>query len=177
MCVKYETRLRIGNRAVKAGIGDQPFKQPAAFTRRILFNLEAGPENAEGSRAAWAQLADRILTPPYLSSEADVTHSRLNRSQNAAPGVPNQFLILCTDGLSDLFEGIPAGEHAQRYVDAVVPPAVRDERAMFSIDDNLALRVLKSALGGDDSNALSQMITVESSRPWLDDITVLVQIL
>lgn len=102
---------------------------------------------------------------------------RLTRTRGAVPGVPNQFLILCTDGLPDLLEGVPAKDHAQYYVDAVVPRGVRDERAMFNVDDNLALRLLKNALGGEDSNAISQMVTVRSDQPWLDDITILVQIL
>ncbi|EJD00916.1 protein serine/threonine phosphatase 2C [Fomitiporia mediterranea MF3/22] len=128
-------------------LGDQPFKQPAAFTRRILFNLDTGAENVDDSRAAWAQLIDRVLTPPYLSADADVVHVRLDRSKSRVPGVPNQFLILCTDGLPDLLEGVPSRGHAQYYVDSIVEVGVRDGRAIFD-----------RSLGGEDSNALSQMI-------------------
>ncbi|KAL5527112.1 hypothetical protein ACEPAG_5903 [Sanghuangporus baumii] len=158
-------------------IGDQPFKQPAAFTSRILFNLDAGKENVDSSRAAWAQLIDRIRTPPYLSADPDVAHFRLNRGSNAFAGVPNQFLVLCTDGLPDLLETIPPQGHPQYYVDAVIPPGTRNEQASFHLDDNIALRILKKALGGEDNNAVSQMISLQSDQPWLDDVTIIVQIL
>ncbi|KAL5530454.1 hypothetical protein ACEPAF_6712 [Sanghuangporus sanghuang] len=158
-------------------IGDQPFKQPAAFTSRILFNLDAGTENVDSSRAAWAQLIDRVRTPPYLSADPDVAHSRLNRGSNAFAGVPNQFLVLCTDGLPDLLETIPPQGHPQYYVDAVIPPGTRNEQASFRLDDNIALRILKKALGGEDNNAVSQMISLQSDQPWLDDVTIIVQIL
>lgn len=161
----------------KIGIGDQPFKQPAAFTSRILFNLDAGTENVDGPRAAWAQLIGRIRTPPYLSADPDVTHTRLNRGLNAFAGAPNRFLILCTDGLPDLLESVPAQEHPQYYVDAVIPPGTRDERAHFRLDDNLAVRILKKSLGGEDNNEVSQMIALQTDHPWLDDVTIVVQIL
>ncbi|KAL5488326.1 hypothetical protein ACEPAI_6434 [Sanghuangporus weigelae] len=158
-------------------IGDQPFKQPAAFTSRILFNLDAGKENVDSSRAAWAQLIDRIRTPPYLSADPDVAHFRLNRGSNALIGVPSQFLVLCTDGLPDLLETIPPQGYPQYYVDAVIPPGTRNEQASFHIDNNIALRILKKALGGEDNNAVSQMISLQSDQPWLDDVTIIVQIL
>ncbi|KAI5120928.1 hypothetical protein M0805_002908 [Coniferiporia weirii] len=156
-------------------IGDQPFKQPPAFTRRILFNLDAGPEDIGVSHAAWDQLLVRNLTPPYISAEADIVHRRLVRGPGAVPGAPNQFLILCTDGLQELFDDVPVEKQSQHYVDAVMLPG--DERATFKVDDNLALRILKRALGGDDTNAVSQMIAVQSEQAWLDDITIVVQIL
>ena len=88
-----------------------------------------------------------------------------------------QILILCTDGLSDLLEGVPVREQAQRYVDALV--SSESGCVEFDIDTNLALRVLKRLLEGenDDGTTLSQMITVQSERPWLDDITLVVQTL
>ena len=81
---------------------------------------------------------------------------------------------MCTDGLPELFEGVPSSAIAQTYVDSVVSP---NESSAFDLADNLALRLLKNALGGEDSNALSQMVAVESDRPWMDDVTILVQIL
>ncbi|THH11555.1 hypothetical protein EW145_g585 [Phellinidium pouzarii] len=155
-------------------IGDQPFKQLPAFTRRILFNLDTGPREDVGvSHAAWEQLLSRNLTPPYISADADIVHRRLTRG--AVPGSPSQFLVLCTDGLQELFDSMPVYEQSQKYVDAVMLPG--DEEAIFKVDDNLALRILKKALGGDDTNAVSQMITAQSDRAWLDDITIVVQIL
>ncbi|KAH8113436.1 hypothetical protein DFH11DRAFT_1602036 [Phellopilus nigrolimitatus] len=135
----------------------EPFKQPPAFTRRILFNLDPGPGDVGALHAAWEQLLRRNL---------------LSSGSSSLPGVPNQFLTYLT--------ALPVEEHAQCYVDAVVPagaPGHRDERAMFKIEDNLAVRLLKSALGGDDANAVSEMIAVQSDQAWLDDITIVVQML
>lgn len=153
-----------------------PFKLPPIFTRRILFNLDTGGENASVSHAAWEQTLSRNLTPPYISVDAEVTHiplARDNRRPNRR-GVPSQFLIMCSDGLPELFEGVPPSAIAQTYVDSIVS---QDEAMAFDLSDNLALRLLKTALGGDDSNALSQMVAVESDRPWMDDVTILVQML
>lgn len=44
-------------------------------------------------------------------------------------------------------------------------------------DDNLALRLLRRALGGEDLMSISQMITLEMESPWMDDTTIIVQAL
>ena len=82
--------------------------------------------------------------------------------------------LYAPDGLPELFDGTPASALAQRYVDSIVSAK---EASAFNLSDNLALRLLKHALGGEDSNALSQMVAVESDRPWMDDVTIVVQIL
>ena len=151
-----------------------PFKMPSIFTRRILFNLDTGGENADVSHAAWEQTLSKNLTPPYISADADVSHIRLAKDAKVPRGVPQQFLIMCTDGLPELFEGVPISGLAQRYVDSIVSD---NEPSAFDLADNLALRLLKQALGGEDSNALSQMVAVESDRPWMDDVTIVIQIL
>ena len=44
-------------------------------------------------------------------------------------------------------------------------------------EDNLALRLLRRALGGEDLLSISQMITLEMESPWMDDTTIIVQAL
>jgi pyruvate dehydrogenase phosphatase len=40
---------------------------------------------------------------------------------------------------------------------------------------NLALELLRNALGGDDWEKVSRNLTSEASSKWLDDITVLIE--
>jgi pyruvate dehydrogenase phosphatase len=168
-------------------IGDHPFKQPPEFTRRILYNLE--PTYAD--IAPWEAFLLRNLTPPYISNEAEVIHRRLgsapvNGTTNGVccSGAASQldgdwkgrhFLVLCTDGLADLYDGIGVSQRdaAQAYVDSVVAALGRSRGS-----ENLAKQVLWDALGGeDDSEAVSRMMTVESDEVWMDDTTVVVQLL
>lgn len=54
--------------------------------------------------------------------------------------------------------GLSDEQKAELYVDAVVPHVPGEsEQDAFRLEDNLALRLLKRALGGDDADALSQM--------------------
>ena len=169
-----------------SAIGDQPFKQPPEFTRRILYNLE--PTYAD--IAPWEAVLMRNLTPPYISNEAEVVHRRLAVAMNGIgsrngfgnggrgekePGLHGRhFLVLCTDGLPDLYEGLGSSpaKAVQAYVDSVV--AVLSQKSDHA---NLAKRVLLDALGGEDSEAVSRMVTVQSDDAWMDDVTVVVQLL
>lgn len=42
---------------------------------------------------------------------------------------------------------------------------------------NLAIRLLRHAIGGDDVKSVSRVITLDMDIPWIDDTTVLVQTL
>jgi len=44
-------------------------------------------------------------------------------------------------------------------------------------EENLALRLLRRALGGEDLMSISQMITLDMDSPWMDDTTIIVQAL
>lgn len=162
---------------IQVGFGDQAFKQPPSFTRRILFNLDTPNGDGNGLRLAWQQLLDRNRTPPYISTEADVIYRRI--LPGGRPGLPRQFLVLCTDGLPELYDelGLTDRQKAELYVDAVVNGPGTRAGDIFRLEDNLALRLLKSALGGEDAEALSQMVAVQSDEPWIDDVTVIVQTL
>ena len=41
--------------------------------------------------------------------------------------------------------------------------------------ENLVLRLLRHALGGDELMSTSQMITLDMETPWMDDTTIIVQ--
>jgi pyruvate dehydrogenase phosphatase len=44
-------------------------------------------------------------------------------------------------------------------------------------EENLALGLLRRALGGEDLMSISQMITLDMESPWMDDTTIIVQAL
>jgi pyruvate dehydrogenase phosphatase len=142
------------------GIGDAPFKQPAIFTRRVLYNLFPGVADP----TPWETFLTRNRTPPYISSEPDVIHRRL--------GGPRSFLVLATDGLSELYDGLAGREDMADDWARCIAEAGRSPGK-----ENLALRLLRHALGGEDLMYISQMITLDMETPWMDDTTIIVQAL
>ena len=154
------------------GIGDAPFKQPAIFTRRVLYNLYPGVADP----TPWETFLSRNRTPPYISGEPDVTHRRLG---------PRSYLILATDGLSELYDGAGRSDMvadwarcvAEAGARASTKPKVESEKEKEKEEENLALRLLRRALGGEDLMSISQMITLDMESPWMDDTTIIVQAL
>jgi pyruvate dehydrogenase phosphatase len=102
----------------------------------------------------------RILTPPYLSSTADVNHYTLTSN--------DKFLILASDGLLDLSHPDPPQKAAQAWVDAITVPDAPTRGKPKS------LRVLRRALGGLDIRAVSKQLTVDLKTRWMDDTTITV---
>jgi pyruvate dehydrogenase phosphatase len=141
------------------GIGDAPFKQPAILTRRVLYNLYPGVPDP----TPWETFLARNRTPPYISSEPDIVHRRL---------VPRSFLVLATDGLSELYDGAAGrADMAAGWAHCIA------EAGRAPGKENLALRLLRHALGGEDLMSISQMITLDMDTPWMDDTTIIVQAL
>jgi len=171
-----------GVRCTFLGIGDAPFKQPAIFTRRVLYNLYPGVADP----TPWETFLSRNRTPPYISSEPDVVHRRLG---------PHSFLILATDGLSELYDGAGRSDMVAdwaRYVAQAGAKVGKKEVAAAVVngkeekehgveveveEENLALGLLRRALGGEDLMSISQMITLDMETPWMDDTTIIVQAL
>ncbi|KAI0042841.1 protein serine/threonine phosphatase 2C [Auriscalpium vulgare] len=141
-------------------IGDAPFKQPAEFTRRVLYNLYPGIPNA----SQWDALLARNRTPPYISARPDVTHRRLR----AAPAL----LVLATDGLAELCEDVPRAARASEWARCVGAAYAAGKAG----PENLALWLLREALGPDTMH-VSQMLTLDMDTPWMDDTTIIVQVL
>jgi pyruvate dehydrogenase phosphatase len=55
--------------------------------------------------------------------------------------------------------------------------AKKSEKEKDSEEENLALGLLRLALGGEDLMSISQMITLDMESPWMDDTTIIVQVL
>jgi len=141
-------------------IGDVPFKQPAAFTRRILYNIFP----AYSRTSAWEEFLDRNLTAPYISSEPDVVHKKLSSPTR------NGYLIMCSDGLADLYSSQNLSERQ------MIEDWARAVTAEELDSCNLAVKLLRHALGGD-AKSVSRVMTLDMDSPWIDDTTILVQTL
>jgi pyruvate dehydrogenase phosphatase len=127
----------------------------------------------------WETLLSRNRTPPYISSEPDVVHRRLG---------PRSFLILATDGLSELYDGAGRGDMVADWARCVAEARSGTKKTKAVVrngegegegeqEENLALRLLRRALGGEDLMSISQMITLDMETPWMDDTTIIVQAL
>lgn len=82
----------------------------------------------------------------------------------------NSFLLMCSDGLMDLYE-----DRRLELDEFLSKKWVGDVGRGYTEGGNLALNVLREALGGEDEEKVSCMITVEMFFKWMDDITILVQ--
>lgn len=125
----------------------------------MLYNLYPGVADP----TPWETLLARNRTPPYISSVPDIVHRRLG---------PRAFLVLATDGLSELYDGAGRADMVADWARCVAEAA-----GTAPGKDNLALRLLRRALGGEDLVSISQMITLDMDTPWMDDTTIIVQTL
>ncbi|KZT24007.1 protein serine/threonine phosphatase 2C [Neolentinus lepideus HHB14362 ss-1] len=147
-------------------IGDTPFKQPPEFTRRILYNLYPGFHDT----SPWEEFLVRNRTPPYISSQADVVHCKLNPSRTNFTA--NTYLVLCSDGLTDLCDGL--------VVDRIEELWARDfvsGRLASGGYPNLALRLLRYVIGDRCTRKVSKVLTLDMDSPWIDDTSIIVQTL
>ena len=156
-----------------AGIGDTPFKQPPEFTRRILYNLYPGLQDT----SAWETFLNLNHTPPYISSEPEITHIRLDRSVDPTTKAngerPLRFLILSSDGLTDLCQGPGQQRIIQRWARNLKKPVAENSIGKSS---NMALRMLWHALG-EDNDSVSRVLTLDMETAWIDDTSIIVQVL
>lgn len=79
---------------------------------------------------------------------------------------------MCSDGLADLYSSRYLSEE-QMIEDwaRVVGTCGQDDTA------NLAVKLLRHAIGGDDVKSVSRVMTLDMDSPWIDDTTILVQTL
>ena len=155
-----------------AGIGDTPFKQPPEFTRRILYNLYPGLQDT----SAWENFLNINHTPPYISSEPEITHIRLDRldSTTRVNGErPLRFLILSSDGLTDLCQGPGQQQIINMWARSLRKPVADTSIGQSS---NMALRMLWHALG-EDNDSVSRVLTLDMEASWIDDTSIIVQVL
>lgn len=154
---------------VRLALGDHAFKMPSIFAQKVFLNARPGFRAPDRVRA----VIERMRTPPYVSSTADVVHRRLQSS----PSSPSSFaLILCTDGMTELYErrGNPQSI-SRRWAELILRDAEAGTTSQIytGLRGNKALHLLKDALG-DTLQRQSMMLTSNANEPWMDDTTVIV---
>lgn len=97
-------------------------------------------------------------------------HIQLSRSVTGSQA--RHALLLCSDGLPDLYNA-----RIDSRAEMVNHWAQTVGNALDARSDNAALVLLRDALGGDDERSVSSYLTVEMDERWMDDVTILVQIL
>jgi pyruvate dehydrogenase phosphatase len=111
----------------------------------------------------------RIHTPPYLSNRPDVQHVHLaDRDQYA-----EIRLILCSDGLLDLY--LDTSTSAYDQLPRIWHIAIDNRDKSLATYNNLAVSLLRHALGGQDTEKVSRNMNVDMEFRWMDDTTILVQ--
>lgn len=156
-------------------IGDIPFKQPPEFTRRILYNLHPGFHNT----SPWEEFLVLNRTPPYISAKPEVTHRRLDRPSPVSAQIndqatPSRFLILSSDGFTDLCQG--PGQ--QKVIGTWARNIQRNIGESTGVKSgNLALRLLWQALGAEDNHSVSRVLTLDMDSSWIDDTAIVVQVI
>ena len=161
----------------------------------------------------------RNLTPPYITSEPDIVHRRLDTGQsNGSPTTSTsttsnsssssttiaknipftkktfrninkptpamdplpRFLILASDGFGDLCQGEGQTRIVESWANSMVsrnPPASVTDAKPWSSQDNMALRLLRRSVGGEDRYGVSRVLTLEMDGAWIDDTSIVVQTL
>lgn len=141
-----------------AAIGDFVYKLPAVYTERVFLNADNGvPADRVGSSIG------RNITPPYMSGVPEVQHVEVVQGTSS-------FLLMCSDGLMELYE-----DERVELDEILSKKWVGQVGRGYSKKGNLALGVLREALGGEDEDKVSRMMTVEMLFKWMDDTTILVQ--
>ncbi|KAH9855204.1 protein serine/threonine phosphatase 2C [Lenzites betulinus] len=168
----------LGFLAPTRAIGDAWLKLPAVYAELTFSHLDADWLTAE----VMEPHIPRIRTPPYLSSKPDVYHIPLknadsgDRGQVSGHAAQPRILILCSDGLSDLYEGYSFQDMADEWVQTIGREL--DSRSIpgpgAGHHANLALTLLREAIGGSDTQLVSRNLTVEMEERWMDDTTIVV---
>jgi len=159
----------LGGIAITRAVGDHIFKLDKLWCSKVLMNAEQ-PFKFHSSKPE--TLITRIFTPPYLSNEPDV--QRVNLAEIKAFTGGEITLLLCSDGLLDLFDARDESDLkkvAQHWMELGSAANLENPGDVY---ENRALRILREGLGGRDEDKVAQWLTVEMSGKWLDDITTLV---
>lgn len=92
-----------------------------------------------------------------------------------------RFLILASDGFSALCDG----ERQERVIESWARSMVSSDPPVSVTDaqpgtrmDNMALRLLRLALGGDDRFGVSRLLTLDvPDDSWMDDTSIVIRTL
>jgi len=158
----------LGKTAPSRTLGNWDQKFPAAFVSRLN---QHHPNPTIGFRYTAVALLERNKTPPYMSSLAEVSFEQLPKlTSDGAAGKKQlrRFLLLASDGLLDMCKvEEPNDTVRKRWVESVA-------RAPKAEEETCPLRVIRDALGGDDTEKVSMNLFVPTSQRWLDDTTIIV---
>ena len=113
----------------------------------------------------------RNHTPPYITAQPDVIHRRLG-----GPARGLRFLILASDGFADLCSGKGQERIVLNWAKSMADQPF-EARKSAKRPDNMALRLLRQALGGDDRYSVSRVLTLNMDVAWIDDTSIVVQTL
>ncbi|KAJ4465395.1 phosphatase 2C-like domain-containing protein [Lentinula edodes] len=181
----------LGGLAVTRALGDYPYKLPSIYTDRVFLHAS----QSRNQRELIDSVSNRNLTPPYISNVPDVKYvdlkskrlgnspSGLNTDKKGNNIALRMCLLMCTDGLVDLYEDeLETKEPLDIFprcmdVACAVPTARYCKTSTTDHCDNVALSILRDALGGTDIEKVSAMMTVEMQEKWMDDTTILFEFL
>jgi len=124
------------------------------------------------TRKAKTSLAKDFFWSPRLSPEQPTV--------NPLP----RFLILASDGFSDLCSDSDAPFGSNERMKHIIsswaysmsllhPPRCVSDALPWSKGDNMALRLLRRALG-EDRFSVSKVLTLDMDEAWIDDTTLVV---
>lgn len=170
-------------------LGDIPFKQPPAFTRRILYNLYPGFTNV----SPWEEFLQRNRTPPYIDARPEITHVSLDKQtdnlkidghtgtkriyrEQEGPAPGPRFLVLSSDGFADLCSGEGQQRILKNWAESVADSPAATSPGPVLPSENLAVRLLRRALG-EDCYSVSRVLTLDMDLAWIDDTSIVVQTL
>lgn len=96
-----------------------------------------------------------------------------------------RFLILASDGFSDLCSDVDAPSTSHERMKRIIsswaysmsllhPPKCVTDALPWSKGDNMALRLLRIALGGEDRLTVSKVLTLDMDEAWIDDTSIVV---
>ncbi|KAG2051788.1 protein serine/threonine phosphatase 2C [Suillus hirtellus] len=156
----------LGNLAVTRAVGDHSFKLPRIYAEKIFLNVEPGFRVP----AAIASFIPRNLSPPYVSNLASVHYVDLHEQSSC-----DCFIVMCSDGLVDLYMDDP--DHVESLTSLVQKwVGIAGDVVKDDIQEAM-LRLLRHALGAEDIDSVSRMLNVDMPVPYMDDTTVILQVL
>lgn len=91
-----------------------------------------------------------------------------------------RFLILASDGFADLCEGEGQKRIIENWANSMIsrnPPESVIDAKPWSQQDNMALRLLRRTVGGENRFGVSKVLTLEMDGAWIDDTSIVVQTL
>ncbi|KIK56894.1 hypothetical protein GYMLUDRAFT_46785 [Collybiopsis luxurians FD-317 M1] len=160
----------LGAMSLTRAVGDFHYKLPQLYTDRLFMNVEPGWSRSE--KRFVNSFIGRNLTPPYISNIPDVRYVnlRLDNTIGINGKERRMCLLMCTDGLADLYEDendeCEETDMFRRWIEVAA-----------GSESNGALALLRDALGGTDEATVSSMLTAEIYDKWMDDTTILFEFL